>query len=81
MTLLMTRLLKRAYMPSTSTWQRWRRQWRDVVHVEELPVRDLSVCATILLGLTFTEITIVGPLRKQQQAAEVGLQPLKAVPS
>ena len=46
---------------------RWRRQWRDVVHVESFPVKDWVQCGTILAFIAFMEITVVGPKRREQE--------------
>ena len=49
---------------------RWRRQWKDIVHVDKFPTKVWMDCGVLLAVLTFTELAVVGPMRRQQKLIE-----------
>ena len=53
---------------------RWWQQWRDIMHVDKFPTEHWRECGLILAFLTFTEFTVIEPMRKQQQLREVQRQ-------
>ena len=61
---------------SRTTWlgtqvARWSRQWHDVVRVDTFPTHDWALCATILAFLGFTELAVIGPMRKELENKEM----------
>ena len=62
------------------TMARWKRQWKDIVHVDRFPTKEWVECGAALAVLTFTEFTVVGPMREQQELGQKEHQSIQGRP-